>query len=86
MKREKITDILDYVKISDNRFYTRYKIQYIDLNNLNKYTKKELRLINDSVHPNSKKEVYIRTILKDKEFIKRQTAINRKFILNSILY
>jgi len=93
MKKQRITSMFDFTKVSEKTndipygtFIMTEKEQYIDLNNLQKYTTKELILINGGRKiSGAKKNDYITFILRNENFIKKQTKINREILLKTFL-
>jgi len=92
MKKQKITSMLDFIQVQEKTndipygtFYMGEKEQFIDINNLQRYTTKELIIISGRKITGAKKIDYINFILRDKRFIEKQTKINREILLKSFL-
>jgi hypothetical protein len=95
-KREKITSMIDFIKCETTigtkgdytgvgGFYMQDKVQFIDIDNLEIYSIKELQIISSQRIPGAKKAHYISIIKNDKTFMQKQRAMNREIKLNSIL-
>lgn len=92
MKKQKITSMLDFIQVQEKTndipygtFYMQEREQFIDINNLQRYTIKELIIISGRKITGAKKIDYINFILRHKRFIEKQTKINREILLKSFL-
>jgi hypothetical protein len=75
--------------IGMNTFVMEKNIRYIDLDNINKYTKKQIFSILTSVgiftNPNYKKDTLILFLMKNEVALNKIKAENRQYQINSIL-
>jgi hypothetical protein len=85
----KLEHSINFVSVDKNEFVMEDNLRYIDLNNINKYTKKQIFSILTSVsiftRPSYKKDILISFLMKNEKALNKIKANNRQYQLQQLI-